>query len=79
MPSRTDIISLAQRITNIEMRLDDMDARLDEILFAVRSLAAPALAAPAAEDDEAADVASETETAPAAKAAPRRNRKTATE
>ena len=29
MPSRPDFIALAERITNIEMRLDDMDAKLD--------------------------------------------------
>lgn len=28
MPTRTDIISLAERLTNIEMRLDDLDAKL---------------------------------------------------
>jgi hypothetical protein len=31
MPSRADFISLAARATNIEMRLDDMDAKLDRI------------------------------------------------
>jgi hypothetical protein len=30
MPSRADVISLAERLTNIEMRLDDLDARLEE-------------------------------------------------
>jgi hypothetical protein len=29
MPSRADFVSLAQRLTNIEMRLDDLDAKLD--------------------------------------------------
>jgi hypothetical protein len=29
MPSRADIISIAERMTNIEMRLDDLDAKLD--------------------------------------------------
>lgn len=32
MPSRDDITRLAERLTNIEMRLDDMDAKLDETL-----------------------------------------------
>lgn len=32
MPSRADFISLADRVTNIEMRLDDMDAKLDQIV-----------------------------------------------
>jgi len=30
MPTRTDITSLAERLTHIEMRLDDLEARLDE-------------------------------------------------
>ena len=30
MPSRADITSLAERITHIELRLDDLDAKLDE-------------------------------------------------
>lgn len=30
LPSRGDIISLAERLTNIEMRLDDLEAKLDE-------------------------------------------------
>jgi hypothetical protein len=29
-PSRDDITRLADRLTNIEMRLDDLDAKLDE-------------------------------------------------
>jgi hypothetical protein len=29
LPSRADFVSLAQRLTNIEMRLDDLDAKLD--------------------------------------------------
>jgi len=31
MPSRADVVSLAERMTNIEMRLDDFDAKLDGI------------------------------------------------
>ena len=30
MPTRDDITRLAERLTNIEMRLDDLDARLSE-------------------------------------------------
>jgi hypothetical protein len=30
MPTRADVISLADRLTNIEMRLDDLEAKLDE-------------------------------------------------
>lgn len=31
MPSRADVVGLAERLTNLEMRLDDMDAKLDRI------------------------------------------------
>jgi hypothetical protein len=31
MPTRADVVSLAERLTNIEMRLDDLDARLDRV------------------------------------------------
>ncbi len=30
MPTRGDVISLAERLTNIELRLDDLDARFEE-------------------------------------------------
>lgn len=35
MPTRADVTGMAERMTNLEMRLDDLDARLDEILRAV--------------------------------------------
>jgi hypothetical protein len=42
MPSRADVVSIAERMTNIEMRLDDMDAKLDNIQrLAAKSGAAP--------------------------------------
>lgn len=31
MPTRGEVLSLAERMTNIEMRLDDLDARFDEM------------------------------------------------
>jgi len=31
MPSRADFVSLAERITHIELKLDDLDAGLDRI------------------------------------------------
>jgi polyhydroxyalkanoate synthesis regulator phasin len=31
MPSRQDVTSIAERLTNLEMRLDDMDAALQRI------------------------------------------------
>ncbi len=40
MPIRTDVISLVVRLTNIEMRLDDLDTKFDDILRAVEILAA---------------------------------------
>ena len=40
MPVRTEVISLAERLTNVEMRLDDLDAKLDDILRAIKALAA---------------------------------------
>jgi len=50
MPSRVDFIGLAERLTNLEMRLDDMDAKLDRIegLFSKPATAArrPAAAPP---------------------------------
>lgn len=30
LPTRDDVTRIAERLTNIEMRLDDMDAKLDE-------------------------------------------------
>jgi hypothetical protein len=35
LPSRQEIVALAERFTNLEMRLDDMDAKLDRILRAI--------------------------------------------
>jgi hypothetical protein len=32
MPTRADIVSIAERMTNIEMRLDDLDAKLDQLI-----------------------------------------------
>jgi hypothetical protein len=39
MPTRMEVVSLAERMTNIEMRLDDMDARMDDILRLLKSVA----------------------------------------
>ena len=38
MPLRTDVTSLAERLTNIETRLDDQDAKLDDILNAIKAV-----------------------------------------
>ena len=32
LPTRQDVASLAERFTNVELRLDDLDAKLDRIL-----------------------------------------------
>jgi hypothetical protein len=32
LPSRDDVARLAERLTNLEMRLDDMDSKLDQLL-----------------------------------------------
>ena len=40
MPTRSDVISLAERLTNIEVRLDDLEARLEEGLRPARKGAA---------------------------------------
>lgn len=39
MPSRAEVLSLAERMTNIEMRLDDLDARFDEIQRMLKQIA----------------------------------------
>jgi hypothetical protein len=39
MPTRTDVVALAERLTHIEMRLDDLEARLEEIQHAANGSA----------------------------------------
>ena len=46
MPMRTDVTSLAERLTNIETRLDDQDAKLDDILTAIKSVSTSKPATP---------------------------------
>ena len=41
MPSRADVLSIAERMTNIEMRLDDLDAKLDAIHASLARTSAP--------------------------------------
>jgi hypothetical protein len=45
MPIRSDVTSMAQRLTNIELRLDDLDARFDDIQHALQALTASLQAA----------------------------------
>jgi hypothetical protein len=40
MPMRSDVTGLAERLTNIEIRLDDLDAKLDTIQHAIQVLSA---------------------------------------
>lgn len=40
MPTRADVVSIAERMTNIEMRLDDLDAKLDSIRNLIASVGA---------------------------------------
>jgi polyhydroxyalkanoic acid synthase PhaR subunit len=36
MPSKAEVISLAERLTNVEMRLDDLDAKLSDVHESLR-------------------------------------------
>lgn len=38
LPSRQEIAALAERFTNVEMRLDDLDAKLDRMIGAIATL-----------------------------------------
>ena len=38
LPTRNQVISLAERLTHVEMRLDDLDAKLDEALDLLKAL-----------------------------------------
>ncbi len=38
LPSRQEVAALAERFTNVEMRLDDLDAKLDRLLNAIAGL-----------------------------------------
>ncbi len=37
LPTRKEVINIAQRLTHVEMALDDLDAKLDEILDVLKS------------------------------------------
>jgi hypothetical protein len=36
MPSRADVVSLAERLTNLELKIDDIDAKLDQLVGPAR-------------------------------------------
>jgi hypothetical protein len=71
MPSRQEVTALAGRFTNIEMRLDDMEAKLDRIVE-LCSVARPARGSAAPEVKRAAKAA--VKRATGAKGSPRQNR-----
>lgn len=37
-PSRPELLSLAERLTHLEMRVDDLDAKMDEVLDRLQAL-----------------------------------------
>ena len=47
MPSRADFLSLAERLTNVEMKLDDIDAKLDQVETLLKKPAAARVRRPA--------------------------------
>jgi hypothetical protein len=57
MPSRQQVTALAERFTNLEMRLDDLDAKLDRIIE-LSSGRQPAAPVPTAVKRPAADAKS---------------------
>ena len=46
MPSRADFVSLAERMNNLEMRIDDIDAKIDHIAAILAKPAARPTRAP---------------------------------
>ena len=42
LPTRQDVASLAERFTNVELRLDDLDAKLDRMLSLLAQMRADA-------------------------------------
>jgi hypothetical protein len=48
LPSRAEVVSIAERMTNIELRLDDLDARLDVIHRDMERVASAVVATSAA-------------------------------
>ena len=80
LPSRQEVAVLAERFTNVEMRLDDIDARLDEIVKLCTALQTPSIETPPATvtpKRKAARVASRQAGAKKAPSATRSSRKQA--
>jgi hypothetical protein len=77
MPTRAEVLSLAERMTNIEMRLDDLDARFDEMkrtLTQIVSNTTPDQAAPVAIGTKSTPKAASASTTAANSSRPRRTR-----
>jgi len=71
MPSRQELAALAGRFTNIEMRLDDMEAKLDRIIE-LCSVATPAR--PSARPEAKPEAKARAKRSASAKASPRQNK-----
>lgn len=52
MPARSDVSSLAERLTNIELRLDDLDAKLDDIQHALQQIPGRSAATSASTEEQ---------------------------
>ncbi len=80
VPTRAEVLSIAERMTNIEMRLDDLDARFDELQRTLTLIAAntaqpqtaPVAAATKSQPRPAAPKLTTTASAAAANSRPRR-------
>lgn len=48
LPSRQEVANLAERFTNVEMRLDDVDAKLDRLAKDLATMRQPSANSPAA-------------------------------
>jgi hypothetical protein len=46
LPSESEVISVAERLTNIEMRLDDLDAKVEQIAENIEAIANAVAARP---------------------------------
>ena len=38
MPSRQEVVSIAERLTQLELRIDDMDAKMDDMLDLLKAI-----------------------------------------
>jgi hypothetical protein len=61
MPSRAEVISLAERLVNMEMRLDDMDAKLTAVQKSLQATIKEAIGEIARPDAQLKNIASQVE------------------